>query len=270
MINLNINDVQKIEIKENYAIYSYIATKEELLSWQVKVSEVTSSFNGILIIICKSINEKNENDNLTIEIVDPIIISKLSNIQRNEKHLVIFKVENLPELLLNSFLSSSKLNNLVEMKSTNLSKKSIKSITYFSLEKLLNELFETTYFANTIEIVDIFQKYLERLIQVNALYFPNNLREVLNIKEETIIHNINSWFIYLNFFKEQMEDGVVDIVIPNLSRKVKYKNWTGSFFHRENPIWQDLYGNTRKHYPTKKNKIEIYKYWKELTKSSTE
>ncbi|MFB3164494.1 hypothetical protein ABLO26_24340 [Neobacillus sp. 179-J 1A1 HS] len=270
-MNLNINDVQKIVIKENKSIYSYVATKEEVLSWDAKVSAAPSYFlNDILIIISKNIKEKKVSNNLSIELFDPIIVSKFSNIQFNEKQLVIFKVENLPELLLNSFLSRTKLNNLVEMKNTNLSKKSLKSITYSSLEKLINELFQTSYFENSMEIVGLFQNYLEQLIQVNALYFPNNLREVLNIKEKTIIHNINSWFIYLCFFKEQIENDVVEIVIPNLSREIKYKNWTGSFFQRDNPIWQEIYANSRQHYPSKKNWIEIYKYWKKLTESSLE
>ncbi|MGF6950207.1 hypothetical protein QF028_002712 [Neobacillus sp. B4I6] len=268
---MNINDVQKIVIKENKSIYSYVATKEEVLSWNVKVSETPSYFlNDILIIISKSIKEKKKSKNLSIEIIDPIIISKFSNIQSNEKQFVIFKVENLPELLLNSLLSSRKLNNLVEMRSTNLSKKTLKSITYSSLEKLINELFETSNFENTTEVVVLLQNYLEQLIEVNAVYFPNNLREVLKIKEKTIIHNINSWFIYICFLKEQIEDDVVDIVAPDLSRKIKYKNWIGSFFDRDNPIWQEIYSNTRKHYPSKKNRIEIYNLWKKLTESSSE
>ncbi|MGG3471318.1 hypothetical protein ABES02_28090 [Neobacillus pocheonensis] len=271
MLNLNINDVQKIIIKENKSIYSYVATKEEILSWNANMSATPSYFlNDILIVISKSIKEKIGKDNLSIELSDPIIISKFSNIQSNEKQLVIFKEKNLPELLLNSILSSSTLNNLVEMKSTNLSKKSLKLITFSSLEKLIIEIYDTSYFENTLEIVGLFQNYLEQLICVNDMYFPNSLREVLNIKDETIIHNINSWYIFLCFFKEQIEDNKVDIVIPNLSKGIKYKNWTGSFFNRANPIWQELYGNTRQHYPSKKNRIEIYKHWKRLTESSFE
>jgi hypothetical protein len=271
LISLIIDDVQKIIIKESKSIYSYVATKEEVLSWKANVSVTPSYFsNDILIVISKSIREKIVSNNLSIELFDPIIISKFSKIQSNEKQLVIFKEENLPELLLNSFFSSSNLNNLVEMKSTNLSKKSLKSITYSSLEKLINEIYESSNFENTMEVVGLFQNYLEQLIQVNAVYFPRSLREILIIKDETIIHNINSWYIFLFFFKEQIIDNKVDIVIPNLSKRIKYKNWTGSFFHRDNPIWQELYGNTRQHYPTKKNRIEIYKYWKRLAESSFE
>ena len=75
------------------------------------------------------------------------------------------------------------------------------------------------------------------MIKENATCFPNTLREVQEIKEKTVIHNLNSWYIFLCYFKDQLEDNVDKIVIPNLTRKINYKNWNGSFFNRENPIW---------------------------------
>lgn len=267
LINLEISGVQKIDIKENKSIYSYIATKEEILSWNIRESKNPSYYlDGLIIIICKTINENKEGEHLTIEIVDPIIISKFTNKERQEKQYLIFKVENLPEILLNSFIKSSKLNNLVEMKSTNLSKNSLKLITYSSLENLMFEIFEFSNYSNTDELGSLFKDYFEQLIKVNGLYFPNSLREVQEIKEKTVIHNLNSWYIFLCFFKEQLEDNVVDIQIPNLTMEIKYKNWTGTFFDRENPIWEELYPNSRKNYPSKKIKIKTYNHWKKLTK----
>ncbi|MFF2501089.1 hypothetical protein [Peribacillus sp. NPDC058075] len=267
MISLEISGVQKIDIKENKSIYSYIATKEEILSWNIRESKNPSYYlDGLIIIICKTINENKEGVHLTIEIVDPIIISKFTKKERQEKQYLIFKVENLPEILLNSFIKSSKLNNLVEMKSTNLSKNSLKLITYSSLENLIFEIFEFSNYSNTDELGSLFKDYFEQLIKVNSLYFPNSLREVQEIKEKTVIHNLNSWYILLCFFKEQLEDNVVDIQIPNLTMEIKYKNWTGTFFDRENPIWEELYPNSRKNYPSKKIKIKTYNHWKKLTK----
>jgi hypothetical protein len=266
MISLKINGVQKIDIKEDKSIYSYVTSKEEVLSWKLRESKTPSYFlDGLIIIICKCINENKETENLSIEIVDPIIISKFRNKESEEKQFLIFKVENLPELLLNSFIKSNKLTNLVEMKSTNLSKNSLKFITYSSLENLVIELFENNHYSNTIELGSLFKDYFEQLIKVNAPYFPSSLREVQEIKEKTVIHNLNSWYIFLCYFKDQLEGNVGDIVIPNLTRKINYKNWNGTFFDRENPIWEELYSNSRQHYPSKKNKIKTYNYWKQLT-----
>ena len=240
--------------------------KEEVLSWDVRQSKTPSYYlDGLIIIICRTINENKESEHPTLEIVDPTIMSKFRNTDSEEKQFVIFKVENLPEIFLNSFIKSSKLNNLVEMKSTSLSKNSLKFITYSSLENLLIELFENSHYSTTVELDDLFKDYFEELIRVNAPCFPNTLREVQEIKEKTVIHNLNSWYIFLCYFKDQLEDNVGDIVIPNLTKKINYKNWNGTFFDRENPIWEEIYPNSRQHYPSKKNKIITYNYWKQLT-----
>ena len=266
LISLKLKDVQKIVIKEDKSIYSCIATKKEVLSWDVRQSKTPSYYlDGLLIIICRTINENMESENATIEIVDPTIISIFSNSDSEEEQLVIFKVENAPEIFLNSFMKSSKLNNLVEMKSTSLSKNSLKFITYSALENLLIEVFENGYYSTTVDLGDLFKDYFEKLIKVNASCFPNTLREVQKIKEKTVIHNLNSWYIFLCYFKDQLEDNVSDIAIPDLTRNINYKNWNGTFFDRENPFWEELYPNSRSHYPSKKSKINAYNYWKKST-----
>jgi hypothetical protein len=269
MVSIKIIDVQKIDIKEDNSIYSYVGSNKELLSWNIKESKTPSYFlEGLIIITCKSIIEVKDRKNLTIEIVDPLIISKIRYEGNQGRIYIIFKVENIPEHLLNSFIKSNRLNFLVEMKSKNLSKNSLKFITFSSLENLIFEVFENSHFSNSDGMSEIFKDYFEQLIKVNEVYFPSSLRDVQEIKEKTVIHNLNSWYIFLFFFKEQMEDNLVEIKIPNLSKEIKYKNWIGAFFDRENPLWEELYPNSRQHYPSKKYKVRIYNTWKNLTQKS--
>ena len=103
-----------------------------------------------------------ESEQPTIEILDPTIMSKFRNTDGKETQLVIFKVENLPEILLNSFMKSSKLNNLVEMKSTSLSKNSLKFVTYSSLENLLIDLFRTVIILLQLSLVIYLKIILRR------------------------------------------------------------------------------------------------------------
>lgn len=269
MVSLKINGVEKICVNEDNSIYSYVGTKEEFLSWNIIESNSPSYFlEGLVIITCKRIFEEEGRNNLTIGIVNPMVVSKIGNKESQGNLYIIFKVENIPELLLNSFIKSNRLNFLVEMKSKNLSKNSLKFITFSSLENLIFEVFENTHFPNSDVMGELFKDYFEQLIKKNDFYFPNSLREVQEIKEKTVIHNLNSWYIFILFFKEQMEDNLVDIEIPYLSQEIKYKDWTGTFFDRDNPLWEELYPNSRPHYPSKKYKIIIYNAWKNLTQKS--
>ncbi|MEC1071404.1 ParB N-terminal domain-containing protein [Priestia megaterium] len=265
MNSLKVNGVQKIERGKSKAIYSCIATNEEVLGWKCKLSNTPSYFlDGLICIICKSIKESQGSDKNTIEITDPVIISKFDDTNSDGIQIIIFKVEDLPEILLNSFINSNKLSNMLEMESKNLSINSSKLITYSALKNLIYELFENNHFSNTFHIEALFRNYFEELIEKNYSFFPNTLSEVQNIKEKTIIHNLNSWYIYLRFLKEQLENGT-ELTVPDLSIKINYKGWSGIFFDRKNPLWEEIYRRSRFHYPSQKNKIKTYEYWKELT-----
>jgi hypothetical protein len=269
--NLIIHNVQKVAVKENENLYSCAATNNEIQNWKIKEAKTPFYFfNGILFVLCKNLIEKTDGNKLAIEVVDPIILSKFGNMDREGIYLVIFKVENLPELLLNSFLKSKELNNLVEMKSSHLSKNSLKFIAFASLNNLLKEVFEDCHYLQTDAIGVLFKNYFEELIKKNSNYFPNTLHGVQEVKEKTIIHNINSWYVLINFFKEQLNYQVTEVQVPNLLKKIEYRNWTGSFFERENPFWEELYANSRHHYPSRKNKVKTYNFWKELTEHKFE
>jgi hypothetical protein len=263
---LKINGVQRIERNKNESIYSHIATNEEVLAWNCKLSSTPYYFlDGLVYIICKRIRENQENGCTSIEIDDPVIISKFNDINTEGKQFIIFKVEDLPEILLNSFIVSNKLRSMLEIENKTLSKNSLKFITYTSLKSLIYEIFENNQFTNTLQIEVLFRIYFEELVEKNASFFPNTLKEVQHLKEKTIVHTLNSWYIYLRFFKEQIEKSPEQPKIPNLSMIVNYKEWSGIFFDRENPLWKDIYINSRLHYPSQKNKIRTYDYWKELT-----
>ncbi|MBN9653291.1 hypothetical protein J0K78_03355 [Halobacillus sp. GSS1] len=265
MSTLNIDNVMKIQRENSRVIYYTVKTTEQILQWKVQaINTATLSFEGVVVISCEDISENLKDDSLNLKLASPRLLNRLENSE--DEHLVIFKIENTPEFLLNTFMSSNVLSNLVEVSNAKLSKNTLKLITYSALEKLLYEVFD---FRSNIEmdvekLGDDFKYYFEELVNRNAVYFPDTLREIQAVRDKTVVQTLNSWYIFIRFYRETVEEGK-EIIVPDLTKKINYKNWKGSFFDRDNPIWEEIFESSRLHYPSPKNKAKIYKYWLNLT-----
>jgi len=271
MQTLILNHVKKLYRRDNNHLYIYITLGEEVEKWNLKVGKnQIYNLDGVINISCKKLREFKQKDiNLSIELVDPLILSNIKEELTNQEYLIIIKVQNDPDIILDMFRNILQLNRLIEMKESSVSKNSLKVISVTSLAKLINLIFNK-YTSNDSEIMITFLKeYIYNYLNENRIYYPNNVKEMSQIKERYVIHHVNTWYILLNYFREQWESKSPVISIPLFNKEIIYKNWVGNFFDKLNPLWDEIYNNSgRKFYPSEQKYEKIYIYWKQLTKPS--
>lgn len=271
MQTLKLDNVKKLSRPKKRDFFLYIATGKEIQGWHLKSSiSFIYKLDGILYITCSEITEKNmNNDCLAIEITDPIIHSGLDEGSLEDEHIIIISLNNIPNSILDLFLLDPKISSIIEIKGRSVSKKSLKVITYKSLIKLISYIFSKSYYREFEIMLELLKEYIMEYFELNSEYYPNSINEMVKIKDEFVIHSVFSWFIILNYFEEQWESYSLPINIPLFSKIIKYKNWSGTFFERSNPLWDEINNNNKRpFYPSKQTEIIIYNKWKELTKPS--
>lgn len=268
MQKFKLDNVRKLSRRNKNDLFLYMATGREINEWNIKKSNTLKyNFDGVLYITCSELIELNlKSDCISIEITDPLIISKINEEVLEDEYLVIINRQNLSTAILSIFLTDPKLGSLIESKDKRVSKNSLKVITLTSLNKLINNIFIKSNDMDPEILIVFFKEYITCFLDKNSYYFPSNVKEMVRIKERYVIHNINSWFIILRYFVDQLENGSLEIKVPLFSKDITYKNWSGNFFDRSNPLWEEIYINTKRpFYPSQQNQKKIYKFWKQLT-----
>ncbi|RFU70003.1 hypothetical protein [Bacillus sp. V59.32b] len=272
MGNLKINNVKKLNRRDKNHLYLYIASSNEIKEWKLKNGDpFLGGVDGVLYLTCLDIMEcfcVNSNQ-LSIEITAPLLRSDIG-ININNDFLVVIQKQNLQDTVKSMFQNDSLLNTWIEIKGSRVSKNSLKVITINSLKNIMSTLFSNNSISETEEFTTFLRIYLQEFIKENSIYFPYSVKQMVEIKESTVVHSVNTWYILIKYFKEQWENSYEQgIKAPIFLKEITYKNWQGNFFDRSSPFWLEFNKDSKRpFYPSKSNQEIIYKAWKDLTEPS--
>jgi len=267
-MSFTIFNVKKLYRENDKFIYYCVVSYKKILEWDLNCLNARKYNGEIVQISCKSIIEHKADGGINVELEEPRLLGYFYKGNPRDEYLILIKKFDVVDIIVKELLMDENFQHLVEIKRSNISKKSLKIITLQSLEKVLERVFSDTSYEELDELVTHLKKYMGRLINENLSYFPHNIRDFLNVKQKTIIHTSNIWYLFFRNFYEQWEQGR-DIIPPILDQKILFQGWTGTFFERDNPLWNEIYGDSKRlHYPSKKAQVEIYNKWKEITKFS--
>jgi hypothetical protein len=260
--SINVNILKKI-IRQDIVSYITVERYEVVRNWGLTI--INSHINTIeLIVILGLIKEDYTLDTLTINVFSPNLLYQLPTSGVNDEWPILFIEENsyMPIYLLRSLLEEKRFLELVEM-GVNLSRRSTKLLTINSLEDILIRTFNLnlpintwTVFSNDLII------YINKLIDSYSYlgYLP--VKERMEYRMQYVSDLSFAWEFYLRFFCDKRLEGQ-EILIPNLNKKFIIRNWSGDFFERLNPFWDDVIGKGSRFKLSNSQKESVYKYWLE-------
>lgn len=249
--------------RKNTDLYLGTATLNEIYSWNLKnFSHQTMS--ELIYIHSDDLTVRNAGDNINnISVNNGYLMTVLPKADINDEFPVLISKKSPVSIILNALLEIDLFKSLIEFKTSKLSHNSTKIMTKGTLEKIIAHSFNKYSLEETALMLKNFIHYIEEVLNSYEYFKVYSVKSIQELKQRSLINSSFSWFIILMFFKDNYNNSVYTYQeIPKLDIEVAIDNWSGNFFDKSNPLWNEVFKTKRKFYPTNENLVRAYEVWK--------
>jgi hypothetical protein len=261
MNNFKIYKTKKL-VRKHSEMYLTTATLKEIQNWELGSAmlqtkqEVTYIYSDQIKVI------KDGNGLYDLEVINGHLANILPELDLKEEIPVLISNGSKESLLVNAILQIDTFKQIVELKSSKISNNSTKVMTVKTLERLLYHVFEEFTLEEISFLLNDFLIYIEEVISKYDFFKYYSVKHIKELKNSSIINSSVSWFIIFKYFVENYQNNVYKTrSIPKLNLDVEIDNWKGNFFDKCNPLWEKVFYQKRKYYPSKENLETTYKIW---------
>lgn len=261
---MNRINIQAKKLKRKHTeLYLGTATLSEIHSWNLKsfshqtISEFIYIHSDDLIVT--NVGENNYN----ISINNSYLLTVLPTAELTDEFPVLISKKSTVSTILNALLEIDLFKRLIEIKNSKISHNSTKIMTISTLEKIISLTFEKSTLEESSLMLKNLIHYIEEVINSYKFFKVYNVKFIQELKQSSLVNSSFSWFIILMFFKENYKKSVyIYQEIPRLDVEITIDNWCGNFFDKSNPLWNEVFKNKRKFYPTSESLVHAYQLWK--------
>lgn len=257
-------DIRRLKRKENEEFF-IVNTLHTLKLWNLPSLATETANSDIVIIsydtqVCLSAEE--------IQITNPVLLYPLPEGNEEDEYLVLFvsSVNYLSDYCEKHVLSFPFMNRLIERKDK-LSSHSTKLITLRTFRSILKRFNDLSIEKEQCpKLCKDFVQYLRSLTENYPYlgYLPLTERKLF--RKMFISDAGFAWGFYVQFFLDEWSPQIQYVELPDLSKPFNYEGWTGDFFHRKNPIWNQYLSSNGKYRFNEATRESAYQIWKEWIK----
>ncbi|WP_144553434.1 DNA sulfur modification protein DndB [Bacillus sp. X1(2014)] len=253
--------------RKDTEIYIGTATIGEIHSWNLK-NFSNQTLNEFIYILSNDMEVTTADENFIVTINDGYLLSILPKAQLEDEFPVLISKKSPITIILNALLEIDLFKSFIEIKTNKISNNSTKIMTLSTLENIISLVFDKITLDETATMLQCFTCYIEDVLNSNESFKVQSVKSIQENKKYTIINSSISWYIILKYFEETYKTNLYTYPsIPRLDFFLSIDDWSGNFFNKDNPIWNEVFITNRKFYPTRNNLVRAFEKWKYFSSS---
>ncbi|AYB46278.1 hypothetical protein [Paenibacillus lautus] len=256
---LTLEDVTKLNRKEDKVFLSAVPM-HTLKAWKLSSIESAVVNNDVVFICYETLTELSST---TVQFENPLLLYQLPVADDTDEYPVILLANDhyLPKYCEYQLMSHDFINRLIE-KSDKISVNSTKLMTQRSLMAALKH-FDQVKIGTKLwpklssDLIQYFKSLFVAYPYLN--YLP--VAERKSFRKRSVADASFAWEMYIKFFIDEwlVKQDVIDI--PNMKKPFIYKEWSGEFFNRDNPLWKEYTTSNGKFLFNDSVRDLIYQIW---------
>jgi hypothetical protein len=263
MISLNIKHVEKLE-RDKREIYLGTATLAAIKQWGIQSWQELVHSEYIIVVSLKLERVSKTEIHLT----EPLLTTRIPLGQDYEEFPVLFldKYSYLPFFLEDNLLKQTQFLRLIET-GKNISKHSTKLLTQNSLREILLRTFpdDLCEYGKWDKLSGDLIRFLNVILNTYSYLDYLSISERIEFRKQFVSDLSFAWEMYFRYFVDTWSEKD-DLSIPNLNKVFKNETWSGNFFCRENPLWEEVVGSKQRFKLNSEQREFIYLKWKQCLK----